>query len=156
MAMVKVERAFGQDRLLLNRTLARQYSITMSRNEPESSSQTPGHHNASTKQKVLKILTAAQRYSAPFLSIFVGIHLAAPIAASLGGSELSTSVMVRRANHHALIYQLTLIRSYWGENTIKENIRNLFCSSFLWVSTSARPSLDALSSNHPNGQPWLQ
>lgn len=64
----------------------------MSTNEPKSTP--PPKHEASTKQKVLKVLTAAQRYSAPFLSLFVGIHLAAPIAANFGGSELSTNVML--------------------------------------------------------------
>ncbi|PVG02195.1 hypothetical protein CPB86DRAFT_780627 [Serendipita vermifera] len=43
---------------------------------------------------LLWVLTRLQRYSAPFLSVFLGIHLAAPIAALFGGSELSTKVML--------------------------------------------------------------
>jgi len=55
----------------------------------------PSDHELSKKEKILKYLTLAQRCSAPFLSLYVGIHLAAPIAANFGGSALSTNVMVR-------------------------------------------------------------
>jgi hypothetical protein len=44
---------------------------------------------------LLWILTRLQRYSAPFISVFVSIHLAAPIAGIFGGSELANKVMVR-------------------------------------------------------------
>ncbi|KAG8828985.1 hypothetical protein FRC17_007241 [Serendipita sp. 399] len=49
---------------------------------------------ASWKQSTLKILTRLQRLSAPFLSIFVSIHLAAPIAANFGGSDASNQVLL--------------------------------------------------------------
>jgi hypothetical protein len=81
----------------------------MSRNHQEHISETrlkPSNRKENealtTRQRIIKYLTLAQRCSAPFLSIYVGIHLSAPIAANFGGSVLSTKMMVR-ANRRVCI-----------------------------------------------------
>ncbi|KAG8830310.1 hypothetical protein FRB91_007688 [Serendipita sp. 411] len=48
----------------------------------------------SMKRMTLKVLTQLQRLSAPFLSLFVAIHLAAPIAANFGGSDASNQMLL--------------------------------------------------------------
>ncbi|CAG7846651.1 SubName: Full=Uncharacterized protein {ECO:0000313/EMBL:CCA77813.1} [Serendipita indica DSM 11827] len=49
---------------------------------------------ATSPSKLLKYLTVAQRVSAPFITIFAGIHLAAPISAIFGGSAASNRLLL--------------------------------------------------------------
>jgi hypothetical protein len=81
----------------------------MSRNHQERISETrlkasnrKENEALTTRQRIIKYLTLAQRCSAPFLSVYIGIHLSAPIAANFGGSALSTKMMVR-ANRRVCI-----------------------------------------------------
>lgn len=48
----------------------------------------------STSGMMLRVLTHTQNASAAVSAIFAGVHLAAPIAAALGGTEAADSVMV--------------------------------------------------------------
>ena len=41
------------------------------------------------------ILTNVAHFSAPFLTVFIIVHLSAPVLANIGGSSLSSNVMVR-------------------------------------------------------------
>ena len=50
---------------------------------------------ASWRTHTSSVLTALTHGSAPFITTFLLIHLAAPVAANLGGSELSSQTMVR-------------------------------------------------------------
>ncbi|KAG8844545.1 hypothetical protein FRB96_003015 [Tulasnella sp. 330] len=49
---------------------------------------------SSRKASILKVLTFTQHLSAPFISTFMLIHLSAPVIATLGGSTLSSQVML--------------------------------------------------------------
>ena len=48
----------------------------------------------STRNTIATVLTRFAHASTPFISTFLLIHLSAPIMATLGGSELSSKVMV--------------------------------------------------------------
>lgn len=43
---------------------------------------------------ILRVLTNTQNASAAVFAVFAGVHLAAPIAAAMGGTEAADSVMV--------------------------------------------------------------
>lgn len=48
---------------------------------------------------LLRVLTHTQNASAAVFSVFMGIHLAAPIAAGIGGTGAADGVMVSISNH---------------------------------------------------------
>ncbi|KIM87382.1 hypothetical protein PILCRDRAFT_63587 [Piloderma croceum F 1598] len=48
----------------------------------------------STRRKALSYLTAVSHGSSPFITTFLLIHLSAPVLANLGGSSLSSQVML--------------------------------------------------------------
>jgi hypothetical protein len=49
----------------------------------------------SKRRRAEAILTNVTHLSAPFLTVFVIVHLSAPTLANIGGSSLSSNVMVR-------------------------------------------------------------
>lgn len=49
----------------------------------------------SRRRQAEAILTNVAHISAPFLTIFIIVHLSAPALATVGGSSLSSNVMVR-------------------------------------------------------------
>jgi len=60
----------------------------------EQSDHPPNGHSPSIRQKALSYLTAISHSSSPFISTFLLIHLSAPVLANLGGSSLSSRVML--------------------------------------------------------------
>src|SRR6266404_197093 len=71
------------------------------------------------------VLTALAHGSAPFITTFLLVHLAAPAAANLGGSALSSQTMVR-------IFPMYLTRTHPSHTT----------TSFLDASTT-KPRLES-------------
>lgn len=61
----------------------------------------PDPRPSSIRNTLVSYLTPIAQASAPFISTFTMIHLAAPIMANVGGSSLSSQVMVR-TNHPEL------------------------------------------------------
>lgn len=53
-----------------------------------------------SKKRAIRALTLVQHGSASFIGIFLAIHLAAPMSAFVGGSEMSSRVMVHSCSYH--------------------------------------------------------
>lgn len=80
------------------------------------------------RPRVLKVLTMLQHGSATFLSVFLAVHVSAPALALIGGSVMSSQVMVspmRVSRAHSTCRLSSLANphttpfSSWAENTTK-------------------------------------
>lgn len=69
--------------------------------------------SASLRRRALPYLAAASHLPTPFLSTFLLVHLSAPILANLGGSSLSSQVMVSTC-HCVDVLNLTRTRKLLG------------------------------------------
>lgn len=72
-----------------------------------------------TSGSIIRLLTSTQNCSALVFSVFLGVHLVSPIAATLGGTSLADNTLVRpllSSHNHCVVYML--ISSSLGEHTI--------------------------------------
>ena len=67
-----------------------------SSNMPDDSGRRPRPSVLPSRGQVLRVLTATQNSSALVFSVFLGVHLASPLSAALGGSTWADKTMVRR------------------------------------------------------------